>query len=143
MERKTGTAARQVSENFEDGNGSRDSLKDKFGQKIGETKERFTGNLSNAASRFHEKSDSAQEFLDAGADNLSEYAHQAIGKANQLGHRAADALNTSSEYINNFDFEKTKQQVVETIKQKPQIGFAAAGLFGLLLGWIIGKRKSK
>ncbi len=143
MDKKTGTATKQVQENIENVSESTENLKDRVAQKVGETREKFSENLSNAAHRIHEKSDSAQEFLDLRADNLSEYAHQAIEKANHLGHRAADALSNSSEYINNFDFEKTKQQVVETIKEKPQIGIAVAGLFGLIIGLLLGRRNSR
>ncbi|MGI8885145.1 MAG: hypothetical protein ACR2IA_12970 [Pyrinomonadaceae bacterium] len=143
MENKIGTAAKQIKETIENGTNSTENIKDKVVQKVGETKEKVTENLSTAADKFHEKSDTAQEFLASGADNLNEYAHQAIGKVNQIGHRAADALSSSSDYINNFDYEKTKQQVVETIKEKPQIGLAIAGLFGLIIGLILGRRNSK
>jgi ElaB/YqjD/DUF883 family membrane-anchored ribosome-binding protein len=143
MEKKTGTATKQVRENVENISESTENFKEKVVQKVGETKEKVTGNLSNLANKLHERSDSAQEFLDGRTDNLNEYAHQAIGKANQFGHRAADALNSSTDYINNFDFDKTKQQVVETIKQKPQIGLAIAGLFGLIIGLLLGRRNSK
>lgn len=143
MENKTGTATQKIKQNIEDNFESAENFKEKIVQKAEGTKERVSENLSNAANKFHERSDTAQEFLDAKADNLNEYAHQAIEKVNHFGHRAADALNTSSEYINNFDYEKTKQQVVETIKEKPQIGIAVAGLFGLIIGLLLGRRNSK
>lgn len=143
MEKKNGTAAKQVKENTENISGSTENFKEKVVQKVGETKEKVTGNLSNLADKLHERSDSAQEFLDVRTDTFNEYAHQAIQKANQFGHRAADALNSSTDYINNFDFDKTKQQVVEKIKEKPQIGMAIAGLFGLIIGLFLGRRNSK
>ena len=143
MENKTGTATKQVKEKLDEVSNSSEKLKDKVVQKVGQTKDKVTENLSTAADKFHEKSDTAQDFLASGADNLNEYAHQAIGKVNQIGHRAADALSSSSEYINNFDYEKTKQQVVETIKEKPQISLAIAGIFGLIIGLILGRRNSK
>lgn len=143
MDKKTGTATKQVKENMENISESTENFKDKVVQKVGETKEKVTGNLSNLANKLHERSDTAQEFLDVRTDNFNEYAHQAINKANQFGHRAADALNSSTDYINNFDFDKTKQQVVETIKEKPQIGLAIAGLFGLIIGLLLGRRNSK
>lgn len=143
MENKTGTAAKQIKDTVENVSDSAENFKDKVVQKVGETKEKVTGNLSTVADKFHEKSDVAQEFLGTGADNLNEFAHQAIGKVNEFGHKAADALSNSSEYLNNFDYEKTKQQVVGTIKEKPQVGFAIAGIFGLLIGLLIGRRNSK
>lgn len=143
MDKKTGTATKQFKENTENIFESTENFKEKVVQKVGETKEKVTGNLSNLANKLHERSDTAQEFLDVRTDNFNEYAHQAIHKANQFGHRAADALNSSTDYINNFDFDKTKQQVVETIKEKPQIGMAIAGLFGLIIGLLLGRRNSK
>lgn len=148
MENKTATATKKVKEtldkeNFDNISDSTESLKNKVVQKVGETKEKITENLSAAAGKFHETSDKAQEILEDKAGNLNEYARQAIDKANQIGHRAADALNSSSEYINDFDFEKTKQQVVETIKEKPQIGFAIAGFFGLIIGLLLGRKTKK
>lgn len=141
--KKEGTATKQVKENVENITESTGNFKEKVAQRVGDTREKFSENLSNAANKIHEKSDTAQEFLDARADNFTEYAHQAIEKVNHLGHRAADALSNSSEYINNFDYEKTKQQVVETLKEKPQVGFALAGLFGLIIGLLLGRRNSK
>ena len=143
MDNKTGTAAKQAKANTSGQGESPDNFKEKIVQKVGETKGKVTENLSNAASKVHEKSDTALEFLDSGADNLNKYAHQAIEKANQFGHRAADAINNSSEYINNFDYNKSKQQVVKTVKDNPQIGFAIAGLFGLIIGLFIGRKNSK
>ena len=143
MESKTGTAAKQVKDTVENVSNSAEKLKEKVVQKVGETKEKVTDNLSTVADKFHEKSDVAQDFLETGVDNLNDFAHQAIGKVNQFGHKAADALSNSSEYLNNFDYKKTKQQVVGTIKEKPQVGFAIAGIFGLLIGLLIGRRNSK
>lgn len=143
MENKTGTATKQIKENIENVSESAENFKDKVVQKVGETKEKVTDNLSTVADKFHEKSDTAQEFLDTRADNINQYAHQAIDKVNQYGHKAADAINSSSEYLNNFDYESTKRQVVGTIKEKPQVGFAIAGIFGLLIGLLIGRRNSK
>lgn len=143
MDNKTGTATKQAKENAANQNKSAEDFKEKIAQKVVETRVKLTENLSNAANKVHEKSDTALEFLDGSADNLNKYAHQAINKANQFGHRAADAINTSSEYLNNFDYNQTKQQVVKTVKDKPQIGFAIAGLFGLIIGLLIGRKNSK
>lgn len=143
MSNATGTVKKQIEENFNSAKETTENLKEKVVQKASETKEKVTGNLSTAADKVHEKSDSAQNFLDSRADTLNDYAHQAIGKANKFGHRAAEALSNSSDYINNFDYEKTKHQVVKTVKDKPQIGLAIAGIFGLLIGLIVGRKSSK
>ena len=114
-------------------------------QRIGETasnyKEKVSDNLAGAADKFHEKSDTAQGFLSDKADVINEYAHHTIEKANQIGHKAADALATSSDYVKNFDISETRQQVKASIKDKPELSIAIAGIFGLLIGLLIGRKK--
>lgn len=124
------------------------------GNRFDKTKEKVSGNLSNAAEKIHEKSDNAQDFLsnkiESAEDIVRKKAYEAgdlsqqtLSKANEFGHRAADALENSSKYIKNFDVNEAKDSVKQTLKQKPEIGIALAGTFGLLLGLIIGSRRSK
>ena len=132
----------------------KDDLKTKFSQiedKANVVKEKVSENLLGAAQKVHEKSDTASTFLDqkvdsinefthTKADSINEFAHQTIEKANHLGHRAADALGTSSEYLRNFDFEEARGQIKTTIQKKPELSLAVAGIFGLMLGLMIGRR---
>ena len=103
-------------------------------------KAKVSDNLSGAAKKVHQKSDTAQDFLSKQADKANEYTHQAIKKVNQISHRAADALKTSSEYVKNFDLAETTQQVKKTIKQKPGLSLGIVGIFGLLIGLLVGRR---
>ena len=132
----------------------KDDLKTKFGaieEKANVYKEKVSDNLSGAAEKVHARSDTAQEYLNQKADIITEFAHQkadtindlahtTIGKANELGHRAADALSSSSDYLRNFDFEEARGQIKTTIRQKPELSLAVAGIFGLMLGLMIGRR---
>ena len=93
------------------------------------------------AEKVHQKSDTTQEFLSKQADKANDYAHQTIDKANQLSHRAAESLNASAEYVKNFDLAETTQQIKKTMKQKPELTLTLVGIFGLLIGLIIGRRK--
>jgi ElaB/YqjD/DUF883 family membrane-anchored ribosome-binding protein len=102
-------------------------------------KEKVSDNLSGAADVVHTKADQTQEFLDNKTDNFNAIAHQTIEKVNELGHRAGDVLNTSSEYVRNFDAEQTRQQVKEKIQNNPGISLAVAGVFGLIIGLLIGR----
>lgn len=120
-----------------------ESYKERIAEKLGEVKIKVSDNLSGAAERVHEKSDAAQDFLFDKSDKVNSYAHQTIEKANHLGHRAADALDASSGYVRNFDLAETRQQVAETIKQRPEISIAVAGVFGFLIGFLIGRSTSK
>lgn len=114
-------------------------------EQIGETASNYKGkvsdNLAGAADKVHEKSDTAQGFLSDKADVINEYAHHTIEKANQIGHKAADVLANSSDYVKNFDIAETRQQVKATIKDKPELSIAIAGIFGLLIGLLIGRKK--
>lgn len=114
---------------------------EQFGETAGKAKEKVSDNLANAAGTVHTKADTAQEVLDKSADVINEYAHQAINKVNEYGHRTADALESSSEYLKNFDYEETKEQVIETLREKPQIGFALAGILGLIIGLLLGRSR--
>jgi ElaB/YqjD/DUF883 family membrane-anchored ribosome-binding protein len=116
-----------------------ESYKERIAEKLGEVKFKVSENLSGAAEKVHEKSDAAQDFLFDKTDKVNSYAHQTIEKANHLGHRAADALDASSGYVKNFDLAETRQQVMETIKQRPEVSIAVAGVFGLLIGLLIGR----
>ena len=119
--------------------GSAETLKEQFSEKIGAFKEKVSDNLSGIAEKVHERSDTAQDYLIEKSDKVNSYAHNTIEAANQFGHRAADALDASSGYVRNFDLAETRQQVMDTIKQRPEVSIAVAGVFGLLIGLLIGR----
>ncbi len=123
-------------------------------KKFDKTKEKVSDNLSNMAEKIHEKSDTAQEFLSHKVENAEDVlrkktyeagdvTQQTLQKANELGHRAANAIDSSSEYIRNFDVSEAKQSVQNTFRENQVIGIAIAGTFGLLLGLIIGSKRAK
>ncbi len=124
----------------------KESLSEKsqqISESLENSKEKVSDNLANTADKIHLKSDTAQEYFDGKADQLNDYAHQAIGKANQFGHRTAEVLTDSSDYVKNFDYTKTKQQVKDSFRKKPELGLAVAGIFGLLIGLLVGRRTSR
>ncbi len=114
---------------------------EQVGSKVETYKEKVSENLSGAAEKVHEKSDTTQEFLDKKAEDINEYAHQAIGKVNQFGHKAADILGNSSVYVKNFDLAEKGQNLKSEIKKKPGTTIAIAGVFGLLIGLLIGRSR--
>lgn len=137
---QTGAAIQNVAESLaETVDGSAESLKEQFSEKIGAFKEKVSDNLSGIAGKVHDGSDTAQDFLIDKTDKVNTYAHHTIEAANHLGHRAADALDASSGYVRNFDLAETRQQVMATIKQRPEVSIAVAGVFGLLIGLLIGR----
>lgn len=121
--------------------------------KFDKTKKKVSDNLTNAAGKIHEKSDTAQDYLSDKIENAEDllrkktyeagdFTQQTLSKANEIGHRAAETLENSSDYIRNFDVRDAKDSVQKTLTEKPVIGLAIAGTFGFLLGLIIGSRKS-
>lgn len=152
MEDKNNTAAKTAQENdlsvsgrqgitgIEEPNNSTDKVEN-LKNKANEVKEKVSANLSGAAKTVHSKANKAGEYAQQAADKAGEYAHQAVDKANQFGHKAADAIASSSEYLKNFDLDEKKQQVKETFKENPGLTVAVAGIFGLLLGLLLGRKK--
>lgn len=123
-----------------------DAIKEKVSEQISNlqdktqvAKEKVSENLSSAADVVHTKADQTQVFLDKKTDNFNAMAHQTIEKANDFGHRAGDVLNSSSEYVRNFDVEETRQQVKEKIQNNPGVSLAVAGVFGLIIGLLVGR----
>ncbi len=116
-------------------------------------KEKISDNLSATAERFHSGADTAKEVLNAKTDKVEDFVRrktyeagditqQTIAKANELGHKTADIIGNSSEYIKNFDYDDAKQTVKNTIVEKPQIGLIIAGVFGFLLGMLLGRKRN-
>ncbi len=114
---------------------------DQLGETTNNYKEKVSDNLSSASEKVHHGSDTAHGFLNDKADVINDYAHQTIEKANEIGHRAADVLANSSDYIKNFDVAETRRQVKDTIKEKPELSIAVAAVFGLLIGLLISRKK--
>ena len=150
------TAVKQVKENENNQNNNNQTnnqTEQTFGkirEKVGETvntlqektqvvKESVSGNLLNVADKVHQRSDTTQEFLDKKTDELNALAHRTIEKANDLAHKAGDVLNSSSEFIKNFDIEETRKQVKTTVQENPGTSLVVAGVFGLLIGLLIGR----
>ncbi len=151
MSNVNNTAAKQVkedTENLKDKTAEKaENIKqgvqqkaEKLGEKTSEYKSKVSENISGAADKFDKSPNNAQGFLNGKTDVINEYAHQTIEKVNEIGHRAAAVLANSSDYIKKFDAAETRQQIKKSIKQKPELSLAIAGVFGLLIGLMIGRR---
>lgn len=114
---------------------------EQVGNKAEDYKGKVSESVSGVAGKVHEKSDTAQEYLGTKAEKLNEFAHTAMGKVNRYGHKAADALDNSSVYLKNLDFAEAAQNLKTGIKQRPGTGIVIAGIFGLLIGLMIGKSR--
>lgn len=111
--------------------------------KSSNTKEKGLKNSAAAERRLHRKTDSAtQKNLAEKEDKSNAFAGLNAGKIKQSKHLAANALENSSEHVKNFDFVQTGNKIKKTVSEKPQIGFFLAGVFGLLIGLLVGRRTS-
>ncbi|MCW5961571.1 MAG: hypothetical protein KIS76_15515 [Pyrinomonadaceae bacterium] len=108
-------------------------------EKTAVAKEKVSENLAAAAEQIHVKSDQTTGFLDKKADSFGEFAHETIGRANDLGHKAGDALASTSDFVKNFEFNEARKQVAATVRQHPGRALTIAGIFGLAIGLLIGR----
>jgi len=58
----------------------------------------------------------------------------------QYGQQAADLLEKGADYVGNFDSEKLKSDVQESVRKNPGRTLLIAGAVGLVLGTLIRRR---
>lgn len=109
-------------------------------EKANTLKDKVTDNISNIADKLHQGADSGKTFLNDRAEKVNTLAHQALDRATDIGHRAADAVGNSSEYVKNFDLEETKESIKAAVKEKPEILLITVGILGLAVGYLLGKK---
>lgn len=114
---------------------------DNTADKTAVLKDKVSNNISNIADKLHQGAVSGKTFLNDRTDKVNALAHQALEKASEIGHRAADAVGNSSEYIKNFDLEETKESVKAAVKEKPEYLLLAVGVLGLAVGYLLGRKK--
>ena len=100
-------------------------------------KNSVSDNFSGVYEKNNQKSETSPEVL---TEQVNKPANKTGADTGRSGHRTENVLNASSEYLKNFDLAETTQQVKKTIKQNPGVSFAIAGIFGLLIGLLVGRR---
>jgi len=137
------TAARNTAENAADSAASTaDNVVGGTSGTAATMKRSVAEGLSTAGEKLHTRADSTTSYLETGADKVHDIALSSIEKANKAGHRAADAISGASEYIREADLKKAGQDIRETVVRKPELSLAIAGLFGLAIGLLLGRRSS-
>lgn len=115
---------------------------------------KLADNLSTAASTVHDRSDSVKEAADSGIDKTkhviesglgkaNDIAHTAVAKANSFGHKTASAIESTSQYVKDFDLGEAKDELKAKIAEKPELSLITAGFFGLAIGLLVGSRFRK
>ena len=93
---------------------------DQLNQKVETYQEKVLDNVSNVVEKVRRNSDAAQEFLSGKAELFNEYANS----------------------IKDFDFEQTKEKVIKSVRKNPELSLAVAGVVGLLIGFLVGKKSA-
>jgi ElaB/YqjD/DUF883 family membrane-anchored ribosome-binding protein len=79
-------------------------------------------------------------YTDKASEKANEYARLTAQTAKQVGQRAAEVLNSSTEYIKNLDLDEARKQVTNKVKKQPELSLAIVAIFGILIGLLLGKK---
>lgn len=111
------------------------------GQNIG-----FTENSSAAQghkeSTFDQVKSTVAEKLHSAAQTLHQTSAQGRqqGELSSLGHRAADWLEHSADYVSEVKPERVRQDLENQIRRNPGRSLLIAGAVGLVLGGLLRRR---
>jgi len=81
--------------------------------------------------------------LRAAADRIrikSSRSYNENDPSSQYGRQAADLLEKGADYVGNFDSEKLKADVQDSVRRNPGRTLLIAGAVGLVLGTLIRRR---
>lgn len=108
--------------------------------KIDNVKNAVADNLTRAAEVLHDKSDSTINVAKEKLDLAAQYGQKATDKVSRLGHKAADMLDTSAEYVRDFEPQKVKETIQTQFREHPGTSLLIAGTVGFIIGAIIARR---
>lgn len=130
------------------------NMKDAVDDTGAKFKFKLADNLSTAATTVHDKADSVKEVADSGIDRTkdalesglgkaNDIAHTAVAKANSLGHKTASVMESTSQYVKDFDLREAKDELKAKVVERPELSLITAGFFGLAIGLLVGSRFRK
>lgn len=70
----------------------------------------------------------------------SSRSYDGSDQSSQYGRNAADLLEKGADYVGNFDSEKLKSDVQESVRKNPGRTLLIAGAVGLVLGALLRRR---
>jgi len=101
------------------------------------TFQKVTGKISEGISGLAQRLDDETSKLgETRAGMLSSVAPE----IQKYGHKTAEALERSADYINDLDIEEVKEQTKQSIQQNPGRALLIAAGVGLLLGALLKRR---
>ncbi len=101
--------------------------------------ENFSSGNSGKASNLDEIKNVIAKKLHSVAGELSEKAESREFRPvlGDYGKQAADWLDQSAEYIQNFDYDEFNARVRKYVREKPGASLLIAGVTGLILGALV------
>lgn len=90
----------------------------------------------------HQMSDKVSEYGHQVTDKVSGYAQRTIDRVGQAGHQTAKLLNSSAEYVREFEPVQIKTAINNRIKEQPAISLLVAGAIGFVIGALIARRSA-
>lgn len=136
------TAAKKAREKF-------DVAEEKFGvvqeaaaDKLAATSENLHAKADNVHELLSEKVEEVEDKVRKKTYEAGDFTQQTLDRVNKISHKAANAVEESSEYVRDFDVKVAADKIVSTVRNRPELTITAAGIFGLLIGFLVG-RKSK
>lgn len=114
----------------------RDSAAESIGGAAGAVRKRS----DSTHDYLSEKTDSVEETLKEKTGDAADAARSAIDKGREAGHKAADRLSSTSDYLQNVDIDELKANASEKFRQNPGLVLASAGIAGLIIGYLLGRK---
>jgi ElaB/YqjD/DUF883 family membrane-anchored ribosome-binding protein len=111
------------------------------GQNIG-----FTENTSETGRRKESTFNQVKSTVAGQLHSAAQTLHQTAARGNQqgdlssFGHRAADWLEHSADYVSEVEPERVRRDLENQIRQNPGRSLLIAGAVGLVLGGLLRRR---
>lgn len=104
-----------------------------------------------AAGAVRKRTDSAHDYLSEQTEAIEETfkekteeaadaARELLEKSRQAGYSAADRIDSASGYLQDVDLSDVRQRAAERVRENPAIVIASAGVAGLLIGYLLGRK---
>ncbi|MCO6512255.1 MAG: hypothetical protein J5I65_15840 [Aridibacter famidurans] len=104
-----------------------------------------------AAGAVRKRTDSAHDYLSEQTaaieetfkektEEAADAARELLDRSRQAGYNAADRIDSASDYLQDVDLGDVRQRAAERVRENPAIVIASAGVAGLLIGYLLGKK---
>ncbi|QQS40991.1 MAG: hypothetical protein IPM63_16730 [Acidobacteriota bacterium] len=134
----------------ENNNKNREGTEDRSG-KIEQVRAEAAEGVGGAAGAVRKRTDSAHDYLSEQTEAIEETfkekteeaadaARELLERSRQAGYGAADRIDSASDYLRDVDLNEVRQRAAERVRENPAIVIASAGIAGLLIGYLLGRK---